>query len=80
MQIDAFERATREFDLVASAAKLPPQTLIQFGTRDPWIETEAFREFSRKITAPKTIQWTDDDHAMASGPSVDSRKYYLTRP
>jgi hypothetical protein len=77
-QLDEFQKTTSRFDLAQTIPKLDhKKILVQFGTKDPWIEKDSANSFVSKLREKKVVQWTDDDHAMASTRAAESRRQFI---
>lgn len=72
-QLQAYEAATREFDLTLTLPAFE-RTLVQLGSRDPWIEPVDTRALACEI------RWQDDDHSMSAEASVRERREFLVSP
>ncbi len=73
----AFRSIARPHDLTTRVMDLSLPGLLQFGTRDPWIEASQGREI--ETTAPPNclISWIDDDHDMLGKASQRARYHFL---
>lgn len=76
-ELDRVVPVMRELDIVATAQRLDPaRCLIQFGTRDPYIDgtsTDAAERLARRFR----VEWLDDEHAMESPAALTQRWDFL---
>ena len=67
----------RELDIVATAQRIDPaRCLIQFGTRDPYID-ETSTEAADRLARRFRVEWLDDEHAMESPAALKQRWDFL---
>lgn len=67
----------RDYDLTETIPKVDKKILVQFGTKDPWIEKQQSDILKNKFNKNTLIQWIDDDHVMAGQDSVSRRQKFL---
>ena len=63
-------------DIVTNARGIAAPCLIQFGTKDPYLDassTPAAEALSRRFS----VSWLDDDHAMAGSETIAERWRFL---
>ena len=68
-----FKSKMSSFDLIHTIPTKKSKILIQFGTRDPWIEKDQVDIFSNAVLDKCIIQSTNDDHSMNSPDSLTQR-------
>lgn len=78
-QLAEFEKQTAPFDLCNTIIKKEMPILIQFGKKDPWIESSQVEFLGNQMTNGNAIKWTDDDHAMNSLESVNQRREFVLK-
>lgn len=76
-EASAFRSVARPHDLTTRVRQLKVPALLQFGTRDPWIEAPQAREI--ETTAPPNCRffWAEDDHDMLGKEAQEARFSFL---
>jgi hypothetical protein len=71
-QLEEFRRMTHHLDLRQSILSVRGSVLVQFGSRDPWIDSAQCQSMAH-------IEWLDDDHAMNASSSIENRRAFLEK-
>ncbi len=75
-KLETFNSLTKEFDLTETMKAKKINSFVQFGRKDPWIESEQYSIFENEIKNT-IIDWTEDDHAMNSIQSLQNRRNFI---